>query len=108
MDDDFNTADAIGSIFELVRAANTAAAVPGVPAGALKDALAQLRELCGVLGVACDEKSQVPSDVQALVDQRAAARAAKDWKRSDGLRAEIRALGFDVKDTPQGQQVTPL
>jgi len=43
-----------------------------------------------------------------LVDQRAAARAAKDWKRSDEIRAEIRALGFDVKDTPQGPQVTPL
>ncbi len=108
MDDDFNTADAIGTVFELVRAANTAAAVPGIPAGALRDALALLREICGVLGVACDEKAHVPADVAALVDQRAAARAAKDWKRSDGIRAEIRALGFDVKDTPQGQQVAPL
>jgi len=108
MDDDFNTADAIGTLFELVRAANTAAAVPGVPAGELKDALALLRELCGVLGVACDEKAHVPVSVVMLVDQRAAARAAKDWKRSDEIRAEIRALGFDVKDTPQGPQVTPL
>ncbi len=107
MDDDFNTADALGTIFELVRAANTAAASPGAAAGPLREAAALLRELCGVLGVPCEAAAAVPAEVAALVESRAAARAAKDWKRSDALRAEIAALGFDVKDTPQGQQVAP-
>ena len=108
MDDDFNTADAIGSVFELVRATNTAAAVPGVPADALKGAATTLRELCDVLGVVCDAKTGIPADVEALAEARSAARKAKDWKRSDELRAAIRERGFEVSDTPQGQKLAPL
>jgi cysteinyl-tRNA synthetase len=108
MDDDFNTADAIGSVFELVRAANTAAAVPGIPADALKGAAATLRELCGVLGVVTEAKSGIPAEVEVLAEERAAARKARDWKRSDELRDKIHGLGFEVSDTPQGQKLAPL
>lgn len=50
--------------------------------------------------------AELPQEVQAILDERAAARKAKDWKKSDELRAQLDALGFAVKDTPQGQQVT--
>lgn len=50
-------------------------------------------------------KTDIPADVQALLDARAAARKAKDWKKSDELRDEIAQAGYFVKDTPQGQQV---
>lgn len=53
-------------------------------------------------------KIVIPVAVKKLVDARAVARAAKDWKASDQLRAEIRTHGFDVKDTPQGQQLEPV
>ena len=108
MDDDFNTADALGSVFELVRAANTAAAVPGIPADSLKAAAATLRELCGVLGVVTETGSEIPAEVVALADERTAARKARDWKRSDELRDKIHGLGFEVSDTPQGQKLAPL
>ena len=47
-----------------------------------------------------------PAEVQALLDQRAQARAAKEWKRSDELRDAVAALGWAVKDTKDGQKVT--
>jgi cysteinyl-tRNA synthetase len=50
--------------------------------------------------------SRIPADVQALLDERAAARTAKDWKKSDELRDRIVALGYDVKDGPDGQKIT--
>lgn len=50
-------------------------------------------------------EADIPADVQSLLDARAAARKAKDWKKSDELRDEIAQAGYLVKDTPQGQQV---
>lgn len=50
-------------------------------------------------------KADIPAQVQSLLDARAAARKAKDWKKSDELRDEIAQAGYVVKDTPQGQQV---
>ena len=49
----------------------------------------------------------IPAEVQALLDQRAAARTAKDFKLSDSLRAQIDVLGWKVKDTAKGQEVAP-
>ena len=51
------------------------------------------------------EKVEIPAEVKALLEQRQAARAAKDWAKSDELRNQIAAAGYVVKDTPQGQQV---
>jgi cysteinyl-tRNA synthetase len=49
---------------------------------------------------------EIPAEVNALVERRAQARKAKDWKESDRLRDEIAALGYAVKDTPEGPVVT--
>ncbi len=53
-----------------------------------------------------EEKVDVPAEVVALLEQRQAARVAKDWAKSDALRNAIASAGYIVKDTPQGQQVT--
>jgi len=106
MDDDLNTPDALAAIFELVRAANTAASVPGVPASALQTAEASLRELCGVLGLEFEAQDTVPAAVNALVEARTAAKKARDFKEADRIRDEIKALGYTVADTPQGPKVT--
>jgi cysteinyl-tRNA synthetase len=59
-----------------------------------------------VLGLG-DSNTSVPADVQSLADQRAAARKAKDFAAGDTLRKQIEALGWKVKDTPKGQELTP-
>ncbi len=109
MDDDWNTADALAAIFELVRAANTAAAVPGLPAASLENASAALLKLLDVLGLdpqGLDERDAVPPDVLALVEARAKAKQARNFKLADELRAQIQARGFVVADTPQGPKVS--
>ena len=107
MDDDLNTADALAAIFELVRAANTAAAVAGIPAANLRQAAGLLRELLDVLGLAPTRKSAVPAEVLTLVAERSAAKKARDFARADALRQQILNLGYQVADTPQGPKVTP-
>ena len=51
--------------------------------------------------------AQIPADIAALADERAAARKAKNWAESDRIRNELAARGWLVKDTPQGQRLTP-
>ena len=104
MDDDLNTADAIGAIFELVRDVNTSLTAASAK-GAVQAALKSFSGLCDVLGLVQREADALPADIQQMVDDRAAARKAKDWKRSDELRDAIKAAGYILEDTPQGQKV---
>ena len=105
MDDDLNTADAIGKLFELVRAAN-AGLDEHSPKAAVKAVLDTLDELAGVLGILSRKTSADDAKVQELLAQRAEARANKNWAESDRLRDEIVAMGYVLKDTKQGQQIT--
>ncbi|HML45321.1 MAG TPA: cysteine--tRNA ligase [Clostridia bacterium] len=104
MDDDLNTADAIGALFELVRLINT-----GLNEAASKATVeavqARFRNLCGILGlVAKASASELPEAVESLLKERADARKAKKWQESDRLRDAIKDLGYAVEDTPQGQK----
>jgi len=107
MEDDLNTADALAAIFELVRAANTAATVAGIDPAALKTAAATLRELLEVLGLNPNRSEEVPAEVLALVEARVAAKKARDFQQADQLRAQVLEHGFEIKDTPQGPKVSP-
>ena len=108
MDDDLNTADAISVVFELVTAINTA-----VKDGATKEfaqkALDVLMELTTVLGLLQqnpeEAAAEIEPEVQALIDERQAARKAKDFARADEIRDQLKAMGITLKDTPQGVQV---
>ena len=106
MDDDLNTPDALAVLFDFVRQINTLA--PAASKGALEEAAKAFDELTGVLGLLYNRKKEdeVPAEVTALVEQRAAAKKAKDWATADALRAQITALGWVVEDTPQGPKVT--
>ena len=106
LEDDLNTADALAAIFELVRAANTAATLPGIAPEALKTAAATLRELLNVLGLQPTREAQIPAEVLALVDERTAAKKARDFARADVLRNQVLELGYEIKDTPQGPKVS--
>ncbi len=106
MEDDLNTADAIGALYEYIREANTLFAEGGDAASA-KEALAVLDELLDVLGLLVGEEG-IPEEISSLIEERAEARAKKDWKTADGIRDRIHELGYEVKDTPDGVKISKL
>lgn len=104
MDDDLNTADGIGVIFELVRELNTAMDGESPSPGAAKAGLSLLEELTGVLGLLYGRKEEASLDgeVEALIAARNEARAAKNWAEADRIRDQLKEMGIALKDTPQG------
>lgn len=97
---DFNTARALAAVFEWVRKANRSS----------PDAVGQadLREMLDVLGLAnllARESVQAPAEVLALVAERERARAQRDFARADGLRDELAARGWEVRDGPGGSEL---
>ncbi len=104
MDDDMNTADALGAIFELVKDANISVA-QGASREASKAALTSLEAICDVLGILSKKEEELPADIAALVQERAEARKNRDWARSDELRDLIVKAGYILEDTKQGQKV---
>ena len=105
LDDDLNISGALGRLFDWLRDSNRGMDSGELsPAGAAR-ALADFERLNTILALA-PEQAAVPTEVLALVEERQAVRAAKDWGRSDQLRDAIAALGWTVKDTKQGPQLT--
>ena len=108
MDDDMNTADAIGAIFDIVRSANTSLNGDSAKA-AVQGMLSAMEKLCGVLGLVTKPYTEtLPDEIQALADARQAARKAKNWAESDRLRDALKDAGYTVEDTPQGQKIKHL
>ena len=108
MEDDFNTADAIAVIFELVREANAATAAEKLPVRATAEAaLALLEELNGVVGIvygAEDEDDGLTAKVEALIEARAQAKKEKNYAEADRIRDELKDMGIAIMDTKQGAQ----
>ena len=106
MDDDFNTADAISAIFELVREINSAVSPNAHPTKALAEGCRALYlELSDVLGIPVSEKKDaLTPEQEALFNARKDARKAKNWAESDRIRDELKAQGILVEDTPQGMK----
>jgi cysteinyl-tRNA synthetase len=104
MDDDLNTADAIGAMFELAREVFK---LPqrGVSREAVLLGQQKLAQMADVLGLLMKQAGGLPADIQAMVDERAEARKAKDWQKSDALRSLIVAAGYLLDDTAAGQKV---
>jgi len=102
MEDDFNTADAISAIFEMVKAANIH--VTEASTAAFRDqVLTEIVKLCDVLGIKTEKKEELLDDeIQALIDERQAARKAKNFARADEIRDELLAKGIILKDTREG------
>ena len=104
MDDDMNTADALGAIFELVKDANVIIS-DGASKEAAKTALTSLEAICDVLGILSRKEEDLPADIAAMVKERAEARKNRDWAKSDELRDRIIQAGYILEDTKQGQKV---
>lgn len=104
MDNDFNTASALATLFDLVRAINTSrdAGVGGVP---FQEAQATLRELTGVLGLRLQEEQrsqEATPFVDLLLEVRTALRGARQFELADTIRERLEALGVTIEDTPRG------
>ena len=110
MDDDLNTADGVSVLFDLVRDLNTRSNDPATTKDTLTAGAKLFDELTGVLGLLYNRKqgNEIPAQVQELVDARTTARKAKDFAEADRLRDEIAALGYAVKETRQGVEITKL
>ena len=106
MDDDFNTANAISVLFELVRAINIATADENQPTKAGAQAcLDMVHEFIDVLGLLYSRKEEsLDEKVEQMIADRQAARAAKNWAEADRIRDELKAMGIELKDTKQGVQ----
>ena len=107
MDDDLNTPDALAAVFDLVKDINTLSAASSK--AALEAGAAAFDEITGVLGLMYNrKKDEVPAEVTELVEKRAAAKKAKDWAAADAIRAQLTEMGWAVKDTAQGPQLSKL
>ena len=105
MDDDLNTPDALAALFDFVKDINTLSDAASRPA--LEQAAAMFDELAGVLGLLYNrKKDEVPAEVTDLVNERAAAKKARDWAKADAIRAQLAGMGWTVTDTAQGPKVS--
>ena len=104
MDDDFNTADAIAAIFDLVKYANTTATAESSKEY-LQSLLDRIVKLGDVLGLILDKKEELlDADIEKLIEERQTARKAKDFARADAIRDELLEKGIILKDTREGVQ----
>ena len=108
LDDDLNISGAWGAVFEWVRDTNRKLAENALDAPAAAGALATWDRLDSVLGVGAPKELDVPTEITALLDARQAARKARDFKRADALRDELKAKGWLIEDTPKGARVKRL
>ena len=102
MDDDFNTADAIAAVFDLVKYINTTA--DGSRSGEYLDSLyARLQTLTDVLGIIVDkEEEMLDADIEAMIEKRQAARKERNFALADQIRDELLAKGIILEDTREG------
>ncbi len=102
MEDDFNTADAISAVFELVKFINTNTAADHAKAF-LKSLYGQLHTLCGVLGILIEPEEEIlEKEIEDLIAERQAARKEKNFKRADEIRGLLAEKGIVLKDTREG------
>src|SRR5436309_1233941 len=107
LDDDLNISAALGFLFESVRETNRAMDENKLDAASATAWLDWWKRINTVLGLESETKMMVPEDVAQLAKEREKARCEKNWKGSDELRDRISALGWDVRDTKDGQKLSP-
>lgn len=102
MDDDLNTADAISVIFELVKYANVNVTEESSKA-TVELVLNTIEKLCDILGIITEKKEEIlDSDIEALIEERQAARKSKNFARADEIRDQLSSMGIILEDTREG------
>ena len=108
MDNDLNVSAAWGIVFDWVRETNRLLAEGKLPPAAAAAALAAWDKVDSVFGLGRKPDAEAPPEIVALLDQRQAARQAKDFKKSDAIRDELKAKGWVIEDTPKGPRLKPV
>jgi cysteinyl-tRNA synthetase len=107
LDDDLNISAALGFLFESIRETNRAMDENKLDAASAKAWLNWWSRINTVLDLENEAEIAVPAEVAQLAEERQNARREKNWKRSDELRDQISELGWEVRDTKDGQKLTP-
>jgi cysteinyl-tRNA synthetase len=105
LDDDLNISGALGVLFETIRETNRRIDGGEIDASEAKAWLEWWGRVDQVLGISGEDEA-LPAEVVALADARVQARLAKDWRKSDELRDELAARGWEARDTKDGQKIT--
>jgi cysteinyl-tRNA synthetase len=105
---DLNISAAWAAVAEWVRDTNKRLAGNSLSAAGAAAALAAWDQVDSVLGVGVKSESEIPPELQALLDARLAARTARDFKRSDAIRDELKARGWVIEDTPKGPKLKKI
>ena len=107
LDDDLNISAALGFLFESIRETNRAMDRDEMDAASANAWLDWWTRINNVLDLESEAEVVIPAEVAQLAKDREAARREKNWRKSDELRDHISALGWDVRDTKDGQKLTP-
>jgi cysteinyl-tRNA synthetase len=108
LDNDLNISGAWGEIFKWVNQTNRQLAENALSAVQAAAALAAWEQVDSVLGVGAAPETKVPAELETLLEQRLSARKAKDFKRADAIRDELKAKGWVIEDTPKGARLKRL
>ncbi|MDQ6810033.1 MAG: cysteine--tRNA ligase, partial [Verrucomicrobiota bacterium] len=105
LDDDLNISAALGVLFETIRETNRALDEGTLSAAAARSWLEWWEQIDRVLAITGSEAS-IPAEITSLGEARVQARLAKNWRASDELRDQLAALGWQARDTKDGQKIT--
>lgn len=105
LDNDLNVAAAWGAVFDWVRDTNRRLAAGELDGATAAAALGNWEKVDSVLGIGVVAGAEAPAEIVALLEARQAARKAKDFKRSDAIRDELKAKGWIIEDTPKGPKL---
>jgi cysteinyl-tRNA synthetase len=105
LDDDLNISGALGFLFETIRETNRALDLGALDANTASSWLEWWQRIDRILAISGEEIT-VPPEIAALAEARVQARLAKDWRKSDQLRDELSARGWEARDTKDGQKIT--
>ncbi|MDE3066194.1 MAG: cysteine--tRNA ligase [Verrucomicrobiota bacterium] len=108
LDDDLNISAAWGVVFGWVREMNRRLADHSLAPDEAADALAAWEKMDSVLGVGAKTEAEAPAEILALLEARQAARKARDFKRADEIRDELKAKGWAIEDTPKGPKLKKI
>ena len=108
LDEDLNVAGAWGVVFEWVRETNRRIAENSLKPAEAASALAAWEKIDTVLGVGAKTETEIPAEVLALAEARTAAKKAKDFKRADAIREELKAKGWAIEDTAKGPKLKKI
>jgi cysteinyl-tRNA synthetase len=103
--DDLNISAAWAAVFDWVRETNKRLADNSLSAPEAAAALAAWERVDGVLGIGTKAEAEAPPEIIALAEARTAAKKAKDFKRADAIREELKAKGWTIEDTPKGPKL---